>query len=152
MEQQSQNIKHNNYNDIEQKKQRQDPKDVNVSFERLLSGHASIKQRLEAMDNINMKLEELDISSDYGKVLLSCYTEQILHQDYIYRDFAVRIKAIQQISDVFIYCLNRIHFQDISILVDQSLPEILDALYKLMDDNRARKFHEMCKQCIIKNN
>eukprot|EP00486_Rosalina_sp_Unknown_P003797 CAMPEP_0201570840 /NCGR_PEP_ID=MMETSP0190_2-20130828/13264_1 /ASSEMBLY_ACC=CAM_ASM_000263 /TAXON_ID=37353 /ORGANISM="Rosalina sp." /LENGTH=844 /DNA_ID=CAMNT_0047994797 /DNA_START=68 /DNA_END=2602 /DNA_ORIENTATION=- len=132
------------------KKATEDPDDVNVSFERLLSGHASIKQRLQAMDNITIKLEELDISGDHGKVLLGCYTEQVLHEDYIYRDYAVRIKAIEQISDVFIYCLNRVHFQDIPTLVDQSLPEILDALYKLMDDNRARKFHDMCKQCISK--
>eukprot|EP01083_Nonionella_stella_P037737 102862_1 len=120
------------------------------AFDKLLSGHGSIKQRLAAMDHIYANLDQMDISSDNGKVLLSAYGDQILHEDYIYRDYAVRIKAIQQIVDVFIFCLNRTHYNQLNCVVEDSLAPIFDNLWILLDNNRARKFHDMCRECIRK--
>ncbi len=61
--------------------------DLDDAFEKLLGGHGSIKQRLRSMNTIFNSLDYMNIETDNGKVLLSAFAEQILHEDYIYREY-----------------------------------------------------------------
>mmetsp|Transcript_19448 Transcript_19448/g.30876 ORF Transcript_19448/g.30876 Transcript_19448/m.30876 type:complete len:634 (+) Transcript_19448:58-1959(+) len=120
------------------------------AFEKLLSGHASIKQRLSAMDVIHGNLDGLNVTADHGKVLMSVFTEQVKHEDHIYREYEPRKKGIQMIADVFTFVLNKVPYDAIPSVIETSLAETLESLFKLLNDNRQKKFHPMAQECILK--
>jgi len=115
------------------------------SWQKLLNGHGSIKHRLKALQDIRDHLHELEVAEDNGKLILEVFAAQIVHEDYIYREYAVRKSAIATIPMVWSHCLCRCH--DIPQLIEESFPGVLDSLYLLLDDNRAKAFHQMAQNC-----
>merc|ERR1712051_494868 len=78
---------------------------------------------------------------------MDVFAEQIVHEDYIYQQHKVRQLAISTVPLVWSYCLMKCH--DIPLLVENSFSAVLESLYHLLDDNRARPFHAMARQCTV---
>ena len=143
-------IKVENFEDDTQKNQFHPNAEANDrSFEVLLSGHGSIKHRIQAMGQLKANLGLLDIESDNGRVLIHAFAVQILHIDYIHNEHQVRNQAIDYIADVFIACLDALSRNKIPELVQDTLPEILDNLFKILDDAESKDMHDEIQQVII---
>mmetsp|Transcript_58894 Transcript_58894/g.97433 ORF Transcript_58894/g.97433 Transcript_58894/m.97433 type:complete len:548 (-) Transcript_58894:308-1951(-) len=123
-------------------------KQVDDAMQKLMSGHASIKQRIVAMETLNQHLNDLDMSTDHGKALFKVYADQVLHEDHIYGEYAVRIKAMEQLPGVLMFCLNSMSAQQIASMIENGFSSTLDALFKLLDNNRHLKFHTKAEACI----
>eukprot|EP01084_Bolivina_argentea_P311153 538564_1 len=123
---------------------------VGQALDQLSTGHASIKQRLIAMDTLYKHLE-VAVSSDHGQRLMTVFVQQLMHEDYIYRDHAVRIKALEQIADVCVFCLHKVDYNDKeqAMNMNESMGDILNHLFLLLDDNSRRKFHKMVKESVV---
>jgi len=120
------------------------------SWEKFLDEESSTEHRLTALEHIRDHVHEVvgENVKDNGRVLLGAFATHIRDEDYIHRKYGIRKLAIATVPAVWERCLDT--YDDPIDLIENSFSGILDSLYYLLDDNRAKPFHAMVRDCAIK--
>jgi len=117
-----------------------------VTWKSLMDGKkGSTEDRVKALQDLQDHIGEVDVSKDNGKVILGVVSMQIIDEDYIHRKHQVRRVAITTMPVVWAHCLEKVN--NTVQLVEESFPGVLDSLYKVLDDNRAKPFHGVAREC-----